>query len=620
MQEPGIDRVQSRSPVLVDGAAQSEGIEDAPADAVVRAEEALGVEVPHYESDRHTVLQDRVDAILHVVEREQRSLEYKLEGLSGLVGWLVKTVQGLEGRKRILNGHREKLQSWQEASISTQEDVLHAIESEVEKIATLVESTHGEVRDLPKVHEMPHFPDLSVSSDIAERKYILVKYLHDFVVSINVLAKEASDSDQAHLYDLLSRLQSLNAEVKTMQSDDDIDVFAQQAEALTARAYLEHELPEVFGSTEKPFEFSREMLREQITYYDFNARIIAHEKYYQDKKNTEIIEGSEQDILDIRSELRDLYNMMAANRDAYTPDFFKGVVKRIRETYVLTGRIEQRRSTGIPEIIEDIETTVSRIVTLGVKKKDKVPKRRTFHADYDIWPENMEYHLNDHGEDYVLTNSKIGAMIVADGNTTFSNSAETARRITHALMDIFNHASAMNIDEAEAYILEHLSDLPASLEDLEDEGGSTIFGSLYFPEVGQVLVVDIGDCEAYLVRNGEAQLLPASINEEKKTQGLPLNISKDRHGGAQIGDIRKNKVSLVRRVDVRPNDILVIQSDGPRNNIPRKERTDERVAQIVYEVIRPMLSGDQPARDQMPTAQEVYGDDEVVAIQQFKAV
>lgn len=233
----------------------------------------------------------------------------------------------------------------------------------------------------------------------------------------------------------------------------------------------------------------------------------------------------------------------------------------------------------------------------GVKKIGKRPQS-------EILPEGKQfYELNPHGEDYSAIDTQTGAMAVADGNSSLPNSAETAKRVADAAILLLNSVpESSKVEEIISYLEANLHQLTDALNDLRGNGGTTVMASRYFEQLGKTIIIDIGDCEAYLVRQSKTSqvMSPRSMlkqlgswlgigkSQRAVSNALKQGIFKRSDRNPIIFDQREDVTPMVFAVDSKPGDLMVHVTDGLRNNLKGRRRMAD--ANLNREVVDAMAN------------------------------
>ncbi|MDP3970806.1 MAG: protein phosphatase 2C domain-containing protein [bacterium] len=308
-------------------------------------------------------------------------------------------------------------------------------------------------------------------------------------------------------------------------------------------------------------------------------RITEVKKYIRSKRSEKIRIRPE--MLQVAQDLADDVNQILQNLPDWicTDNVIAEVINRkvASEAHAIFLEMARASDKGVIESIKNIDTEKNSIQVYGAKKKGKIPRlnRRATQE------RRMTFDLNKHGEDYSVVNAEIGATILADGNSTGESSAEAAKRVSNALMHIFESVPAeMSLVEIQQHVTSRLNELPESCTDLEGMAGTTIVGSRYFPEHSAVVVVNIGDSETYIVSNGIAR----SLNDPAERGHIRNVIIKNRGKVPEISDDRKNKTSNVFVESVNPGDIVVHCSDGIENNLAEGRTTISYIEKAVQDI------------------------------------
>lgn len=295
--------------------------------------------------------------------------------------------------------------------------------------------------------------------------------------------------------------------------------------------------------------------------------------------------------------------------------YLSEISSAISTTYNVDHQIALRTETGKPTLQEHQESSAARLYSFGSKRQGKMPKFRSKEL-LKPWPSNETYNLNRLGEDYVELDPSINAMVVCDGNSTGECSADAARLVAQRTMEIFRGIpSGASFEDAQAYVNDRVSELVTILDGLESNGGTTVLAARYFPEFNAAVLIDIGDCEAYVTNQEGTKRLASSLDGEQSSNSVSLTINRGDNGKGRISDSRKLKVNdFVRTVSVLPGEALSLITDGPRNNFAEKGGAGS-LEKVMHQVVAPVTAGEDPNISELPDALDAIanlksGDDE----------
>ncbi len=314
-----------------------------------------------------------------------------------------------------------------------------------------------------------------------------------------------------------------------------------------------------------------------------------------------------------------------ARASAGTPKLLKKylseIATAISTTHKVDHRIALRTETGKPTLQEQHESSDVKLFAIGSKRQGKMPKLRSKDLlGVKQWPENEAYNLNKLGEDYVELDPTINAMVVCDGNSTGECSADAARLVAQRALEIFRGIpSGASLEDARVYVQGRVLELATILDSLESNGGTTVLAARYFPEFNAAVLIDIGDCEAYITNQEGTKRLASSVDGERSTDSVQLTLARGSNGKGGIADSRKlKKGEFVRTVPLLPGEALSLITDGPRNNLTEKTSVDG-LEKVVNQLAQPITIGENPNIGALPDALDAIsasksGDDESGAI------
>lgn len=332
--------------------------------------------------------------------------------------------------------------------------------------------------------------------------------------------------------------------------------------------------------------------------YEMNDRILELQKQYS--KDYFIVNDGDVELF---AQLDETLAQLENERQTHLPDNTQLqalIIELHADVAAIRAKQEVGSDTGRPDVATQVESEHVRFEYSGKNQLDKQPKNHKG----EILP------LNEYGEDYVVIDVEYNLAVVADGTGSAANSAEASKRVSEALAQLYKEIpNDSTVDEIVEYLNTHLSVLADALRDMKQSGATTVLGSRYIPELGVAIIVDIGDSEAYHVRDGVVTRIEPAIGDTTNT-ALQLRVEKMQTGTSQIADDRteldRQQRPLVKVVQVQPGDAIVLQSDGPRNNTATKK--DAEVTKLVQLAVAGKL-------DQYPLAR---ADDEVIAVQHIK--
>lgn len=168
------------------------------------------------------------------------------------------------------------------------------------------------------------------------------------------------------------------------------------------------------------------------------------------------------------------------------------------------------------------------------------------------------------GEDYGLMDAEHNTMVAADGNSFLKNSAEAAARVSQQLLKFLNSLSVSTEKRMIDDLAHALPYLPDCLADMVGDGGAVVAAAKYFPELGKVMLVSLGDIEPYH-QHGET-IIPL-FDAVKKTD-LKVEQAVTRlynHSGLAQPSLPILRNSI-RFISVEPGDKIYLTSDGVRAN------------------------------------------------------
>lgn len=295
--------------------------------------------------------------------------------------------------------------------------------------------------------------------------------------------------------------------------------------------------------------------------------------------------------------------------------YLSEITSAISTTYNVDHYIALRLENGKPSLQEQQESSAAKLYSFGSKRQGKMPKIRSKEL-LKPWPSNETYNLNRLGEDYVELDPSINAMVVCDGNSTGECSADAARLVAQRAMEIFRGIpSDASLEAAQTYVNGRVSELASVLDSLESNGGTTVLAARYFPEFNAAVLIDIGDCEAYITNQDGTKRLTSSLEDEQSTDAVQLTLARGDNGTGGISDSRKlKKNDFVRRLKLLPGEALSLITDGPRNNLVEKSGAGG-VQKVINQVAQPVVEGGEPNVNVLPKALDTLsngkpGDDE----------
>lgn len=299
--------------------------------------------------------------------------------------------------------------------------------------------------------------------------------------------------------------------------------------------------------------------------------------------------------------------------------YLSEIASAISTTYNVDHQIALHLENGKPTLQEQQESAAAKLYSFGSKRQGKMPKLRPKEL-LKAWPSKETYNLNKLGEDYVELDPSINAMVVCDGNSSGECSADAARLVAQRTMEIFRGIPAgASLEAAQAYVSGRVSELGTILDSLESNGGTTVLAARYFPEFNAAVLIDIGDCEAYVTDQEGTKRLASSLDGEKSTDSLKLTLTRGDNGKGGISDSRElKKNGFVRSVALLPGEALSLITDGPRNNLAEKGGA-KGLEKVINQVVKPVTTGEDPNIGALPDAMDIIsnsqsGDDESGAI------
>lgn len=182
-------------------------------------------------------------------------------------------------------------------------------------------------------------------------------------------------------------------------------------------------------------------------------------------------------------------------------------------------------------------------------------------------PNQDSIHFNLYNDD----DGKTLLLIVADGMGGYQGGAEASRIVVETISNIFGNDRRSSVYEkllpdclhfAHQALIKYASEH----QDLNRMGSTAVAAAI---KGNQLYIVNIGDSRAYIIRGQEMlQLsLDHTIVGEKVRAGLLTNLEALRHPARNrltqsLNVQRKNITPFYTRMDILPNDKLLLCSDG----------------------------------------------------------
>lgn len=203
----------------------------------------------------------------------------------------------------------------------------------------------------------------------------------------------------------------------------------------------------------------------------------------------------------------------------------------------------QRNIDGPPVRIEQQESQTSRTMLIGEGKSEKQP--------------------DTYGDDVAIIDAEKNTVVVADGNSSYANSVEVAKRFAIGIHEAFTTTpSTQDRNALKDHIVKHLRTLPEALQELRGSGGAVAAGARYFPELQAAAVVRVGDCELYKVSDGKVIALQRD-NSKETVITAALTKFEGSAGKFTSGTQLENSVEFI---SLLPGEELWVMTDGPRNH------------------------------------------------------
>lgn len=203
----------------------------------------------------------------------------------------------------------------------------------------------------------------------------------------------------------------------------------------------------------------------------------------------------------------------------------------------------QRNIDGPPVHIEQQESQTSRTMLIGEGKSEKQP--------------------DTYGDDVAIIDAEKNTVVVADGNSSYADSVEVAKRFAMGIHEAFaTTPSTQDRNALKDHIVKHLRTLPETLQELQGSGGAVAAGARYFPELQAAAVVRVGDCELYKVSEGKVIALQRD-NPKENVITAALTKFEGSPGKFTSGTQLENSVEFV---SLLPGEELWVMTDGPRNH------------------------------------------------------
>lgn len=204
----------------------------------------------------------------------------------------------------------------------------------------------------------------------------------------------------------------------------------------------------------------------------------------------------------------------------------------------------QRNIDGPPVHIEQQESQTSRTMLIGEGKSEKQP--------------------DTYGDDVAIIDAEKNTVVVADGNSTYANSVEVAKRFAMGIHEAFTTTpSTQDRNALKDHIVKHLRTLPEALQELQGSGGAVAAGARYFPELQAAAVVRIGDCELYKVN--DQGVVTALQRGASKDNSIKEALTKLEGSPGKFSSATQLEQS-VEFISLLPGEELWVMTDGPRNH------------------------------------------------------